>query len=79
MDNARKFELGILNLILCKKDINELSKIATNQSLNLSPTVSTLGLFYFLDLPDQYFIFSSIINENSCKNGGWDILKGSSF
>jgi hypothetical protein len=46
MHNARKFERRILNLILVKNDINELSKIATNQSLNLSPAVSTLGLFY---------------------------------
>ena len=46
MLSVRKFRRSVLNLILVKKKINELSKIATNQSLNLSPTVSTLGLFY---------------------------------
>ena len=46
MLSVRKFQTSILNLIIVKKKNNELSKIATNQSLNLSPIVSTLGLFY---------------------------------
>jgi hypothetical protein len=45
MDNARKSEQSVLNLIL-EKTYQRITKIATNQSLNLSPIVSTLGLFY---------------------------------
>lgn len=44
MDNTRKFEQRILNLIPVKR-YSRINKIATNQSLNLSPIVSTLGLF----------------------------------
>jgi len=44
---VRKFQESMLNLILVRKNNNVLSKIATNQSLNLSPDVSTLGLFFY--------------------------------
>ena len=60
MLSVRKFRKIILNLTLVKKKINELSKIATNQSLNLSPTVSTLGLFYCWQLKQIPFTTTSI-------------------
>ena len=66
MRQIRKYELSAL--FLTSKKL-KYYKIATNQSLNLSPIVSTLGLFYWLHWLQIPFATTSISSiENPIGN-----------